>query len=265
MAVDKELATSLKLAKGKEMYFAFIPKGSDGKLLVSKRRIPPKEIADAKKELGGGKPVIGKCIGPVGAMVFKVAKASATLPAAIKKVAKRDAGLTVIAEIQLASEIAALEAEEEGGKPEAPEAPPAPPAPPVQESAAGGRAAGGRAAPEEAAAAGGEAAPPDGSAAPEGEIDLSPWQAARDNAIKELRALATKVAGTKHKSAAGVIKEIQTIISKLPPAPKANDLKRIRTLIETDDTITAAEESPGHFHALKIRDPLLSAIDGMMA
>jgi hypothetical protein len=51
---DAELATALKQAKGKKMFFAFIPKGgSDGQLIVSKTKIPPKQIAEAKKHLDG--------------------------------------------------------------------------------------------------------------------------------------------------------------------------------------------------------------------
>ena len=38
--LDADLIAGLKLAKGgKKMFFAFIPKGSDGKLIVSKKKI----------------------------------------------------------------------------------------------------------------------------------------------------------------------------------------------------------------------------------
>src|SRR5215510_3517443 len=90
------------MAKSKKMFFAFIPKGADGKLIVSKKKIPPKEITEAKKEIGGGTPVTGKCIGPLEGMVFQVAKAaSPTLGPAIKKVTKRDAGLNLVPEVKL--------------------------------------------------------------------------------------------------------------------------------------------------------------------
>src|SRR5437868_4806473 len=103
--VDADLVTALKMAKGKKMFFAFVPKGSDGKLIVSKTKIPPKLIAETKKEIGGGAPVTGKCFGDGGSMVFQVAKAaSPALAAAIKKVAKRDTGMTIDADIQLAGD-----------------------------------------------------------------------------------------------------------------------------------------------------------------
>src|SRR5438067_3748436 len=103
--VDADLVTALKMAKGKKMFFAFVPKGSDGKLIVSKAKIPPKQIAEAKKEIGGGNAVTGKCFGPINNMVFQVAKvAPPTMEAALKKVAKRDSGLAVIPQVQIAGD-----------------------------------------------------------------------------------------------------------------------------------------------------------------
>jgi hypothetical protein len=241
--IDAELVTALKMAKSKKMFFAFIPKGSDGQLIVSKKKIPQKEIAEIKKDIGGGQPILGKCFGPIGAMVFQVLKQpSPTLEAALKKVAKRDSGLLVIPDVQLASDAEEDEPEETGG-PAAPAVAPAPPAAPVQS-------------PPPSASGPGNAAP---AAAP----DLGPWQAARQNAINDLKALAAKVAGTRHTSAAGVVKEIQAIISKLPANPAPNDIDKLEAFIRTDDTITAAEEVPGHFHDLDIREPLLKALEGL--
>jgi WD40 repeat protein len=53
---DAELTTALKQAKSKKMFFALVPKGAEGKLIVAKKKILPKEIAEAKKEIGGGLP-----------------------------------------------------------------------------------------------------------------------------------------------------------------------------------------------------------------
>src|SRR5262245_13636649 len=111
---DTELLTALKQAKSKKMFFAFIPKGgSDGHLIVSKVKIPPKQIAEAKKKHGGGAPVTGKCSGgDNGTMLFQVAKAAPpALAAAVKKVAKRDTGLSIDPEFQLAGD---ADAEEQG-------------------------------------------------------------------------------------------------------------------------------------------------------
>src|SRR5262245_61005258 len=84
---DAELAGSLRQAMATEMYFAFIPKGADGKLIVSRHKIPPHEIAEAKRQIGAGTTVTGKCLGPSTNMVFKVAKvAPATLSAALMRV-----------------------------------------------------------------------------------------------------------------------------------------------------------------------------------
>jgi hypothetical protein len=227
--LDAELIAALKLAKSKEMFFAFIPKGPEGTLIISKKKIPPKQIADTKRETGGGKPVIGKCFGPIGNMVFKVAKQpSPTLAAAIKKVAKNDAGLTVIADVQVSSDVEDEDMEDTGAPASAATAPAAP-------------------------------AP----AAPAVALNLGPWQTARQDAIKDLKALATKVAATKHPDAAGVLMEINSIIAKLPPNPAPQEIDKLATLIHDDDAIAAAEEAPSHFHVLKIRQPLLNALQAM--
>ena len=41
---DAELTAALKQAKSKKMFFAFVPKGTDGKLIISKAKIPAKLI-----------------------------------------------------------------------------------------------------------------------------------------------------------------------------------------------------------------------------
>src|SRR5262249_43933711 len=103
--VDADLAAALKLAKSRKMFFAFVPKGTDGTLIVSRVKIPPKLIADAKKELGGAKPVMGQCFGPLGDLVFQVAKkAPSTMAATLRKVVKRDAGLTIVPDIQVGTD-----------------------------------------------------------------------------------------------------------------------------------------------------------------
>ena len=93
---DKELLAGLKKAKGTEMFFVFIPKGTDGQLIISKARIPPKEITDAKSEIRGEAPVVGKCYGDGRTMVFETVKpVPAKLIPVIRKVAKRETGLTI--------------------------------------------------------------------------------------------------------------------------------------------------------------------------
>ena len=318
---DVELVTALKQAKSKKMFFAFVPKGTDGKLIVRKARIPPKEIAEAKKELGGGTPITGKCIGDGGTMVFQVAKPQPpTLTAALKRVIRRDSGLSLEPDVQVAGD---ADAEEESTGTSAPENAAATPqaagvAPAAAASAAApkaggdpkilgiqkalqqlglnpgaidgingpktqaavkefqkshGLAADGVAGPKTQAAlaqalkggaapAGGapaDGAPAGGKAAP----DLGPWQTARQAAVTQLKALAAKVAGTKHGSAKDVLVEINNIITKLPAIPKLNELDKLEAFIRDDDAITAAEESPKHFHALEIRKPLLEALEAL--
>jgi hypothetical protein len=102
--VDADLAAALKLAKGRKMFFAFVPKGTDGTLIVSKTKIRPKLITEAKKERGG-KPVMGQCFGPLGNLVFQVAKkVPSAMVATLRKVVKRDAGLTIVPDIQVGTD-----------------------------------------------------------------------------------------------------------------------------------------------------------------
>jgi hypothetical protein len=102
---DAQLAAALKQAQARTMYFAFIPGGADGRLIVSPSRVPPKQIAEAKRWVGGGAPLTGKCSGPAANMVFRVAKAApAALGAALRRVVKRDAGLDIVAHVQLAAD-----------------------------------------------------------------------------------------------------------------------------------------------------------------
>ncbi len=356
---DPALTTALKQAKSKKMFFAFIPKGTDGKLIVSKAKVPAKEVAEAKKEIGGGTPVTGKCFGEGGSMIFQVAKAApSTMGPTLKKLIKRDTGLSMDTVIQMAKDADSEEvesketasegdahtsshdthdagSEDEGSEDESDDA----------DSGHGGKpdAAGGKAdakggaqgnilglqkglkklgydpgkidgimgpntqgalkkfqqasglpadgtlgsktqaalakalqgaggagpakpaangATPNATAANGRHAPGAGeNAGAPGVHDLGPWQLARQNAITDLKLLATKVASTKHGSAAGVLKEIQSIIAKLPANPAPKDIDKLEDFIRHDDTITAAEEVPGHFHDLDIREPLLKALE----
>src|SRR5262245_27601328 len=210
---DLELTAALKQAKSKQMFFAFILKGTDGQLLISKTKIPPKAIAEAKKEIGGV-PIAGKCSGPIDDMLFQVVKQPpATLGAALKKVVKRETGLTIVPNVQLAGDADGAEPEENGATAK--------------------------------------------------RVDFGPWQAARQKAVNDLKALASKIAGTRHVTAAAVLKEINSMITKLPASPKPDDIDKLEDFVRNDDTITAAEEVPGQFHELSIRKPLLNAFEAL--
>jgi serine/threonine protein kinase len=96
--IDSELATNVKAAKTKRMYFAFVAKGSsDGALVISKTKVQPALITDAKKKSGGTQVSKGACFGEDGKLVFEMAKEPpATMEATLKKVVQRDAGLTQV-------------------------------------------------------------------------------------------------------------------------------------------------------------------------
>jgi hypothetical protein len=103
--LDAELAAGLKAAKGKRMYFAVVLKGAaDGALIVSKQKVPPGAIAEAKKKSGGSAVIKGACFGEEGKHIFEVAKEPpGTLANTLKILAKRDSGLTIHAECRVGS------------------------------------------------------------------------------------------------------------------------------------------------------------------
>ena len=116
--LDKDLADGLKVAKTKRCYFALVLKGgTDGALLILKTKVPAPAIAEAKKKSGGSAVVSGFVSYEDGTYVFETAKSpAATAAAAVKTIAKRDAGQTIKAIFRQSSdpELAGLD-----GSPEA--------------------------------------------------------------------------------------------------------------------------------------------------
>lgn len=125
--LNLDLVNGLKLAKTKRVYFVLVLKGgSDGALIVSKTKVPPAQIAEAKKQSGGSAVVRGFCSYEDGTYVFETGKqAPATAAQAVKVIAKRDAGLAVKAEFRVSTDPELLA--EEGDSAVPPQAPPAPP------------------------------------------------------------------------------------------------------------------------------------------
>jgi hypothetical protein len=101
--IDEQLAAGLKAAKAKRMYFAVALKGgTDGALVIGKEKIPPGDIAAAKKKCGGSAVIQGACFGEDGKHTFEMAKVPpATLANALKFIAHRDSGLTIHPECRL--------------------------------------------------------------------------------------------------------------------------------------------------------------------
>jgi hypothetical protein len=94
-----------KLAKSdKPMQYALVAKGSgDGVLLVSKKKVSPQQITDAKKKCAGKLVARGGVFGEEGKIVFQTPKpAGATLTKLVKLLAKREAQMAVKPEFRLA-------------------------------------------------------------------------------------------------------------------------------------------------------------------
>jgi hypothetical protein len=134
---NQQLADALKQAKRGPMRFAFVIKGpAEGTLLVARKSIPAKKIAEAKKELGGGKVYRGRCEGEMGALVCEVAQEPpATLAKQLKALITRDVGpLFKAVEFRVVADLA--EEEEGEAPPEGVPPPPRPPSPPGDARAA---------------------------------------------------------------------------------------------------------------------------------
>lgn len=101
---DLELANALKQAKSKPMFFAWVLKGGgDGKLIVSKTKIPMKDVLEIKKAIGGSKPITGKCSGALDSMTFQTGGVwPGVTENTIMKVVKRETGLTVDVRMEMA-------------------------------------------------------------------------------------------------------------------------------------------------------------------
>ncbi len=113
MAVDAELANALKAAKSKPMFFAFVAKGTEGKLLVAKAKVPAKEVAEAKKASGGGTVFQGRCVYEGDTLVCELPKEGpGTLAGLIKKTIKNEAGLSMNVTLRVNAALA----ESEGGE-----------------------------------------------------------------------------------------------------------------------------------------------------
>ena len=127
-AESTDLVSALKIAKTKPMCFAFVAKGNDGKLLVEKKRVPPKEAEAAKKECGGGTIYTGRCMTEDGTLVFEVAKEPpANLAELIKKIIKKESKLTLDVAVRVRADVS------EDGQGEVESVTPVPPAPPGTE------------------------------------------------------------------------------------------------------------------------------------
>jgi hypothetical protein len=107
----------------------------------------------------------------------------------------------------------------------------------------------------------------DGDADGVAALDYGDWRAAKQNGINVAKALAVKVAATKHALAGGVLKEINSIIgfvNKLPDNPSSEDIDKITASIQQHEAIADAEDAPDHVAGkVDIKSPLLKALEGL--
>jgi hypothetical protein len=83
------LRNALKMSAEKPYFFALVTKGSDGALMVDKRKIPPAMVDAAKKKLGSSTVVRGFCFGDEGMHVFETARPTGNLAPLVKRWRRR--------------------------------------------------------------------------------------------------------------------------------------------------------------------------------
>ncbi len=136
--IDEELVKQLKMAKRKPRYFLLVAKSAKvGKLLVSKKKIKPKQIKELKDEAKCKKVFVGTCKGEGGNnVIFELTEEGPPNgDKLLKKLIREDAGLKMMPQIRVVTDLTTVDEEgpDEEGAPEAPgeeeslEAPPPPP------------------------------------------------------------------------------------------------------------------------------------------
>ncbi len=94
---DMELYSGLKRARTQPMFFALVVRSASvGKMLISKMKVKPSDISEAKKALGGGRVLGGRCLYQNGSHHFILKQEPpATLARLIKRMAKEQAGIII--------------------------------------------------------------------------------------------------------------------------------------------------------------------------
>jgi hypothetical protein len=97
--IDEDLAKSLVMVKTRPMFFAFIPKGPKSALLLSKKKVTPKQVKQLKAEVGSaGKVIRGRCLAEDGGLAFETGEEQKNPDAfalLLKKTAKAKAGKVI--------------------------------------------------------------------------------------------------------------------------------------------------------------------------
>ena len=101
----EELIKNLKATK--QMFFAYVPKGTRGELIVCETKRERDDAAkETKRDIGGGTPVMGTCVGSFRDKVFKLDKEpddKDKLSDSIKRVVKLATKLNLDPDLQLKS------------------------------------------------------------------------------------------------------------------------------------------------------------------
>jgi hypothetical protein len=329
---NEELAKGLMTVKKRPMFFAFLPKGPKSALLLSKKKVTPKQIKELKEEAGGtGRVIRGRAVPEDGGIAFETSeeqKNGDALAVLLKKAAKTKANKVIkvvavrwVKDLDVGTESVDDIAEEimedeslhagdfdpgeddtsgdptnedevapetdERSEPDEPDEPDEPAQVNPEQTAFVARLKKLMPVLHQAIASG-----PSGStvreligsmqqvaqsgdyvranllldeaetrarqAAPPGGV----WTAARNKVVADVRAVAAAIAATKDPEAQKPLIELYSIIKQLPEKLESpQTIAEVERYLRDDDIVQAAETCPPIFGTLRIREPLLKALE----
>jgi hypothetical protein len=275
------LRNAQKATEPKPYCFAVVLKGSDGILLVDKRKVAPAMLDAAKKKIGSTSVVRGRCYGGEGTLVFETAKpVGGTVASVVRKLMQTQAGVSFKPEFIVGRGDEELEGEE-GATEETGSAAPNPKTlyddllarvlPLVRAARDTQPAAVAKAAPvlqlagEKAKAGDYRAAVQSlqgvkamfekGSAGIAAAMET--WKTRRAAVTTSLRSTAAKIASAKHPNSAKAIMEIQSVVKNLTAEPSSlQQVAELQSWLGTDAVVNDVCEL-----VEDIRTPLNAALD----
>src|SRR4051812_24825905 len=85
-----QLPAMLKLAQSQEMQFVVVKGGGAAKLLMSKSKVPPKQVSEAMEQISGKIIARGRCVSEDKTLMFECEKPPASTLAAVLRSAIKD-------------------------------------------------------------------------------------------------------------------------------------------------------------------------------
>ena len=223
-ALDEELIEGLKGAKKSPRNFALIAKGvSPVKLLVQKKKFRDGELMKAKTEAKGNDVITGVLVASGSDFAFQVLGAEPSVKTTkLKELIAEQTEMTAKPRWEVVTTLTEVKEEDEQRE---------------QES-------------QDAVAGTGPAPSLDG------QPNLAPWKAAREEAIARLREVGKEIAAANHQDSAAALIELKAVIANLTAEPATpQQVTELERYLGDDDVVLDVCE-----FAHDIRTPLLAAL-----